>query len=78
MVKVIMLHEWDKDGYLWLIIKVGQNSTKDMSDPEESKQELEDSLYMAKEVMRFKYTKALQVWIAANERRLALALQKRN
>lgn len=38
-----MPHEWDKDGYLWLIIKVGLSSTKDMSNPEEARQELEEA-----------------------------------
>lgn len=43
MTKVVMPHEWDKDGYLWLIIKVGLSSTKDMSNPEEARQELEEA-----------------------------------
>lgn len=41
MTKVVMLHEYDKDGYLWLITKVGLSSTKDMSNPEEERHELE-------------------------------------
>ena len=38
-----MLHEYNKDGYLWLIIQVGLSSTKVMLNPEEARQELEEA-----------------------------------
>jgi hypothetical protein len=73
MTKVVILHEYDKDGYLWVIIKVGPTNTRDLSDPEEARRALEEAKYIDKEVMRFKWSRAWQEWLRLNEQRLALA-----